>query len=278
MTPKILPRNLHPFPPEDPTGDALALGPPTTAWIRVVPDKHHPTAFEVPTKYCKSCNLWRSPRAHHCRICDNCVDTQDHHCVWLNNCVGRRNYRYFYAFVGTGAVISFFMLGASVAQIAIYKDIHDISFRQALSATAANGVAMFLFLYGMIAVGYPLSLWGYHNFLITRGLTTREYLFSNKFRKEDRHRPFDQRSIWRSLVVVICRPRGPSYMDFKKPYQEGDQRFGDRRGFWRKEPANDYHTSPGQLEMQQLDANGGGFQGPDWKRIWNGPKDGASRS
>ncbi|KAI7159521.1 hypothetical protein KC324_g13597, partial [Hortaea werneckii] len=133
--PGILPRNLHPHPPnEEEERDPLTVGPPTTEWVMVktfpassasssssrngkgdggsrwrgrgrksTDPEHNPTnspsnggeddpattatAMEVPTKYCKSCTIWRPPRAHHCRICDACLETQDHHCVWLNNCV-----------------------------------------------------------------------------------------------------------------------------------------------------------------------------------------------
>ena len=53
---------------------------------------------DVPTKYCKTCNIWRPLRCHHCRTCDNCVETQDHHCVWLNNCVGRAKLSLFLCF------------------------------------------------------------------------------------------------------------------------------------------------------------------------------------
>ncbi|KAL9056331.1 MAG: hypothetical protein Q9162_003022 [Coniocarpon cinnabarinum] len=250
--PGILPRNLHPFPPEDVSTDPLALGPPTTSWVRIVSGAEHTGAFEVPVKYCPSCNIWRPPRCHHCRVCDSCIDTQDHHCMWLNNCVGRRNYRYFFSFVGGGSFLAIFMFGSSVGQIAHYREINHIGFGKAIGATAANGVAMFLFLYSIIIFLYPAALWGYHWFLISRGLTTREYLNSNKFLKKDRHRPFNQKSLWRNFVVVLFRPRGPSAMQFKKAYQEGDQRFGDRRGFWRKEHTRSRETTGGQVEMQQL--------------------------
>ena len=259
--PGILPRNLHPFPPED-SNDPMAVGPPLTSWTMVYTGKSKQSAFEVPTKYCKSCNIWRPPRCHHCRVCDNCVDTQDHHCVWLNNCVGRRNYRYFFSFVGGGSLLGIFLFGASIGQITHYASLNRVSFREALGATVANRVAFFLFFYGAIAFCYPTALWGYHFFLIGRGFTTREYLNSNKFQKKDRHRPFDQKSWWRNLVAVLLRPRGPSFLEFKKPYQEGDQRLGQRRGWLRKESARGGQGN-GQMEMHQLGAvPASGFQGP----------------
>ena len=40
-------------------------------------------------RYCRTCRVWRPPRAAHCRECGWCVDRFDHHCGALGNCVGR---------------------------------------------------------------------------------------------------------------------------------------------------------------------------------------------
>ena len=69
----------------------------------------------------------------------------------------------------------------------------------------------------------------YHLFLIRRGETTREYLNSHKFLKRDRHRPFDQGHFLKNWIVVIFRPRPPTYLQFHDKYIDGDQRFGARR-------------------------------------------------
>ncbi|KAF5385064.1 hypothetical protein D9615_001250 [Tricholomella constricta] len=50
-------------------------------------------------RYCRMCDRYKPPRAHHCRTCDRCVLRMDHHCPWINNCVGHHNYGYFLRFL-----------------------------------------------------------------------------------------------------------------------------------------------------------------------------------
>lgn len=242
--PGILPRNLHPHPPNpEEERDPLTVGPPTTEWVMVktFPGKRtsNPasatengapagpsTAMEVPTKYCKSCSIWRPPRAHHCRVCDACVETQDHHCVWLNNCVGRRNYRFFFSYVAFASLLAILTLAFSIVHIQTYAHRHKISFGASLSGRSQERVAFAMIIYSLLALPYPSSLFVYHLFLIARGETTREYLNSHKFPKKDRHRPFTQSSLLRNWMAVLLRPRPPTYMRFKARYQQGDIRLG----------------------------------------------------
>jgi len=243
--PGVLPRNLHPHPPNsEEERDPLTVGPPTTEWVMVktFPSSRNSssgqtsseeagrqgqtTAMEVPTKYCKSCNIWRPPRAHHCRVCDACIETQDHHCVWLNNCVGRRNYRFFFAYVGFASVLALMLIAFSITHIAVYARGNGISFGQALTGRTQERVAFAMFIFSILALPYPGSLTAYHLFLIARGETTREYLNSHKFLPKDRHRPFSQSSFCRNWVAVLARPRPPTYMQFRASYTEGDMRFG----------------------------------------------------
>jgi palmitoyltransferase ZDHHC9/14/18 len=114
-------------------------------------------------------------------------------------------------------------------------------------------------IYGLLGWSYPFSLGVYHLFLVGRGETTREYLNSHKFLKKDRHRPFTQGSVLKNWVAVLQRPRPPTYLHFKRKYEEGDQRFGPRR---------DKRTAPlvpeqqgGGVEMQDVSGSEA-FQGP----------------
>ncbi|KAH8661884.1 DHHC palmitoyltransferase-domain-containing protein [Xylariales sp. PMI_506] len=252
--PGILPRNLHQFPPAADDEDPLRVAPPMNDWTLIKSAESSTAAMEVPTKYCKTCNIWRPPRAHHCRLCDNCVETQDHHCVWLNNCVGRRNYRYFFTFVTASTLLAMFLFGASLGQILVYANQENISFTKSMDH---NRVPFAMVIYGILGFCYPAALTGYHLFLMARGETTREYLNSHKFLKKDRYRPFTQGSIWKNWVVVLCRPRPPTYYQFKGRFEEGDQRFGHQRVH-----SGTRTSGNGQeMEMQNV-VPPSGFQGP----------------
>lgn len=254
MVPKqILPRNLHAMPPPSENDDPLTLAPPTTEWTLIKSFVSPTSAMELPTKFCKTCNVWRPPRCHHCRICDNCIETQDHHCVWLNNCIGRRNYRYFFAFVTSSAFLGLYLSAVSLAQILVYMNINHTSGADAISHFR---VPFAMIIYGILSASYPIALTGYHLFLMGRGETTREYLNSHKFSKVDRHRAFNQGSVLKNVMSVLCRPRPPTYLNFKKVYEEGDQRFGERRGK-RTAPLADGFEMSGVKQQTQH-----GFQGP----------------
>ena len=249
------------MPPPDENEDPLTLGPPLNDWTLIKSATSSSAAMEVPTKYCKTCNIWRPPRGHHCRVCDSCIETQDHHCVWINNCVGRRNYCYFFTFLISCNLLGIFVLAANLAQILVYRNQRHISFGDAISHFP---VPFAMVIYAILATPYPAALMGYHLVLMGRGDTTREYLNSHKFLKKDRHRPFTQGSVFKNWLVVLCRPRPPTYLNFKRRYEDGDQRFGERRG---KRTALVEEEFQGQgvgagaaMEMQSVSSRG--FEGP----------------
>ena len=218
-----------------------------TAWTMVKTTGASNAAMDVPTKYCKTCNIWRPPRCHHCRICDSCIETQDHHCVWINNCVGRRNYRYFFVFVSSGTLLGLFLTFGSLGHCLRFRSEQGISFSDSIKTCR---VPFAMFIYGLLVTPYPACLWGYHLWLIARGETTREYLNSHKFPPKDRHRPFTQASALKNWIVMLLRPRPPTYLRFKAPYEEGDQRFGPRRG--KRQAPLVAEQQGGGMEMQNV--------------------------
>ena len=230
-----------------------------TSWTMIKSFSKKSAAMEVPTKYCKTCNIWRPPRTHHCRICDSCIETQDHHCVWLNNCVGRRNYRYFFTFVSSGTSLGILLAFVSLGYCTNYSSTHNISFGDSIDQCR---VQFALFIYGLLATPYPACLMGYHLFLMGRGETTREYLNSHNFLKRDRHRPFDQGNIFQNWHVVLTRPRPPSYLRFKEEHIQGDPRFGERRSGRQALLVVDQRQQDGELEMHNISGQPPSFQGP----------------
>jgi palmitoyltransferase ZDHHC9/14/18 len=264
---------MHQFPPVDENEDPLRLGPSTTDWTLIKSAESSTAAMEVPTKYCKTCNIWRPPRAHHCRLCDNCVETQDHHCVWLNNCIGRRNYRYFFTFVTSVTVLALYLIAASLTQILVYMTRESISFGGAIDHFR---VPFAMVIYGFLGALYPAALTGYHVYLMARGETTREFLNSRKFPKKDRYRAFTQRNWAMNWVAVLCRPRPPTYYQFKGSYLDGDQRLrqpqttGDRpleskEGMEMhsvKPPGGRVGTFQGPVALGSANGNGGGHAAP----------------
>ncbi|ODA83596.1 hypothetical protein RJ55_02111 [Drechmeria coniospora] len=220
--PGILPRNLHRYPPTPDDDNPLRVGPPTNDWTLIKSAEAGAAAMEVPVKHCRTCDIWRPPRAHHCRLCDNCVDTHDHHCVWLNNCVGRRNYRYFFAFVTSAALLAAYLVAASLAQLLLHTRRERVTFGESIGRFR---VPFALVVVGLVEFLYPAALMGYHVFLMARGETTREYINSHKFPRSERHRAFSQAGVLRNLAAVLCRPRPPTSYRFKAPYRQGDQRL-----------------------------------------------------
>jgi len=117
-----------------------------------------------------------------------------------------------------------------------------------------------MLIYGILATPYPAALTGYHLFLMRRGETTREYLNSHKFAVSDRHRAFTQSNVIWNLMAVLCRPRPPTYLNFKKSYEEGDQRFGERKGK-RTAPLAEGHEMH-DVKAPQPPQHQQSFQGP----------------
>ncbi|KAH9897747.1 palmitoyltransferase PFA4 [Cubamyces lactineus] len=68
------------------------------------PDINDEDGYEVKKltrspRYCRTCQNYKPPRAHHCSQCKRCVLRMDHHCPWVNNCVGHFNYGHFVRFL-----------------------------------------------------------------------------------------------------------------------------------------------------------------------------------
>lgn len=50
-------------------------------------------------RWCRRCEAYKPPRAHHCKFCQRCIPKMDHHCPWIINCVSYRTFPHFFRFL-----------------------------------------------------------------------------------------------------------------------------------------------------------------------------------
>ncbi|KAJ5118053.1 Palmitoyltransferase pfa4 [Penicillium atrosanguineum] len=50
-------------------------------------------------RWCRRCEAYKPPRAHHCKTCQRCIPKMDHHCPWTSNCVSHFTFPHFFRFL-----------------------------------------------------------------------------------------------------------------------------------------------------------------------------------
>ena len=129
------------------------------------------------------------------------VDVFDHHCPWVSNCIGKRNYRYFFAFVWMTVFLALFVGITSISHLIFLS--HDYSKLPVATPAVEPSQARpegSTFIYAItkapVSLGVGIaalmlilavaSLGCYHASLLASGLTTSEdikgrYKGSNPF-------------------------------------------------------------------------------------------------
>uniref|UniRef100_A0A8D8SWM8 Palmitoyltransferase n=1 Tax=Cacopsylla melanoneura TaxID=428564 RepID=A0A8D8SWM8_9HEMI len=164
----------------------------------------------VKLKYCFTCKIFRPPRASHCSICDNCVDHFDHHCPWVGNCVGKRNYRFFYAFIVSLSFHIVFVFCCSVAHLSILAE-----GRLVFDAVRESPSSVLVVAVTFSSVWSVLGLAGFHTYLAASNQTTNEDIkgsFTNR-RGRASFNPYSYGNACSNCCHVLCGPLPMSLID-----------------------------------------------------------------
>jgi len=127
-------------------------------------------------KFCETCRLFRPPRAKHCKYCDQCVQEFDHHCPWTGTCIGKRNYRFFCAFVFSVNALSIFLVVVLMVQLlSKANDMHEGKWiLNVFQAFQSLPVSCGLFFFISLSLMLVFSLGSYHCYLLSIAQTTNE--------------------------------------------------------------------------------------------------------
>ena len=123
--------------------------------------------------YCPTCHIVRPERTKHCRQTDCCIKVFDHHCPWTGNSVGRRNYKYFIAFIFFTACSS--IINALAAALLIYATVTKMKRGEATDWVGIVAGPV-LTLWNTFVFSLVGALLGFHIYLIYKGQTTNEFL------------------------------------------------------------------------------------------------------
>uniref|UniRef100_A0A8B9V6V2 Palmitoyltransferase n=1 Tax=Anas zonorhyncha TaxID=75864 RepID=A0A8B9V6V2_9AVES len=135
----------------------------------------------------------------------------DHHCPWVGNCVGKRNYRYFYAFILSLSFLTAFIFACVVTHLTLRSQ-RD-GFLTTLKTTPARYPSDLVICF--FSVWSILGLSGFHTYLVASNLTTNEDIkgsWSNK-RGSEFANPYSHKSILTNCCAVLCGPFHPSLID-----------------------------------------------------------------
>lgn len=165
----------------------------------------------VKVKYCDTCMLYRPPRASHCSICNNCVQRFDHHCPWVGQCIGIRNYRFFYMFISTSAILCIYVF--------VFSWINIINEPGKLLKKISNDILSdFLIVYCFVAVWFVGGLSIFHFYLISTNQTTYENF---RYRYDKKENPYNK-GILKNIREVFFTRIPPSMNKFRSIVEEDE--------------------------------------------------------
>jgi palmitoyltransferase len=157
----------------------------------------HPQHSESPpeagegekVKWCRKCEGWKPPRAHHCRICRRCISKMDHHCVFTHQCIGKGNYRYFVQLLADIVFGAIVMIVVSLPQL-----YHIATFSNKYNGN--DTLHCLILAVGCFSAVVGLGLLGpflwYHIQCVLRNETTLERMKREKLEKKLKKKGSDQ--------------------------------------------------------------------------------------
>ncbi|KAK7411018.1 hypothetical protein VNO78_02350 [Psophocarpus tetragonolobus] len=203
--PGIVPRNVHPpmLDEHDGSGNEQTPRPQLPRAKEVMVN-----GVSVKIKYCDTCMLYRPPRCSHCSVCDNCVERFDHHCPWVGQCIGLRNYRFYYMFVFSSALLCIYVHAFCWVYIKKIMDSEEISIWKAMIKTPAS---IALIIYSFISVWFVGGLTVFHTYLISKNQSTYENF---RYRYDRQVNPYDK-GVAANFGEIFCSSIPPSKNKFR---------------------------------------------------------------
>nr|GMC98797.1 protein S-acyltransferase 8-like [Ipomoea batatas] len=150
----------------------------------------------VRVKYCETCMVFRPPRCSHCSVCDNCVERFDHHCPWVGQCIGKRNYRWFFLFVSSTALLCAFVFSMSALHMKFVVDEYGTVWR----AMKESPASLVLMAYCFVSLWFVGGLTGFHLYLISKNQTTYENF---RHRADNRINVYNRGCV-NNCIEVLC--------------------------------------------------------------------------
>ncbi|KAJ5900009.1 hypothetical protein N7495_004753 [Penicillium taxi] len=77
-------------------------------------------------RWCRRCEAYKPPRAHHCKTCKRCIPKMDHHCPWTANCVSHFTFPHFMRFLFYAVVGMSYLEKRLFKRVAIVWDSRDL--------------------------------------------------------------------------------------------------------------------------------------------------------